>query len=341
MAAYRFTNVYRASDRVSQYLITRVLYDSDRSWTDTFVRVLIFKIFNRIDTWEYLQAAIGEISVTTLRGGGIEEAIAARASQHPVYSAAYIMPPPRKRLGPKSQRHIALVREMVSQGAHERIAEATTMSSAFNVLVSYDSIGPFLAYQFLVDLNYSRHLVFSEDEFVVAGPGARRGLRKCFADPGDYGVSDMLRWTMDAQETAFNDRGLAWTDLWGRALQLIDIQNLFCEVDKYSRVACPELSEFAPGQRIKQRYRPNPEPLTAWFPPKWGLNERIASPQWNLANQQNAHPLNNSEDVEFRHLRRFPGDVLDTSERQLERSPDDDNRDDGSTGRHPMADPLM
>ena len=36
------------------------------------------------------------------------------------------------------------------------------------------------------DLNYTTVLDLSEMEFVMPGPGARSGIRKCFADPGDY-----------------------------------------------------------------------------------------------------------------------------------------------------------
>ncbi len=275
IANHRFTNAYRASDRVSQYLITNVIYDADRSWIDTFARVLLFKVFNRVDTWCHLELCLGEISAKTLMTGRVDDVLEDRAIKSPIYSAAYIMPPPRNSTGAKFHRHLDLIRSMIRGGAHERIAEAQTMRGAFAILASYESIGPFLAYQFITDLNYSRHLRYSETEFVVPGPGALRGLRKCIADPGDYKPDEVIRWAMEAQETAFSDRGLEWTGLWGRSLQLIDIQNLFCEVDKYTRVAYPELSLLAPGKRIKQRYQPVPEPPTAWFPPKWGLNSAI------------------------------------------------------------------
>lgn len=277
IAAHRFTNAYRASDRVSQYLIQHVLYDSDRAWTDTFVRVLVFKIFNRIDTWVHLESTIGEVNAESLRRGTIDEALAGRASNSPVYSAAYIMPPPRSTTGAKFRRHLDLLRSMLRDGADQRVQHARTMRDAFAVLAAYESIGPFLAFQFLTDLNYSEHLHFSETEFIVAGPGALRGLRKCIADPGDLGTADVIRWVMDQQGEAFGDRGLQWLDLWGRPLQLIDIQNLFCEVDKYTRAAHPELSALAPGVRIKQRYSPTREAMTAWFPPKWGINDAIPS----------------------------------------------------------------
>jgi hypothetical protein len=275
LANNRFTNAYRASDRVSQYLITKVIYDTERSWIDTFARILVFKIFNRVDTWEHLEQAVGEVSAESLLGGQLDEALDKRATRVPIYSAAYIMPPPRNKSGPKFRRHLGLVRDMLLRGAHDRIAEAGSMADAYKVLIAYDSIGPFLSYQFLTDLNYSSHLEFAETEFVAPGPGALRGLRKCFADPGELSPEDLIRWVMDAQANAFDERQLDWMDLWGRDLQLIDIQNLFCEVDKYTREAHPELSRYAPGQRIKQRYQAVRTPLTAWFPPKWELNESI------------------------------------------------------------------
>lgn len=275
--AYRFTNAYRASDRVSQYLISHVIYDQERDWADTFARVLVFKIFNRVDTWEHLCASVGEVGVSTLLSGELDEALASVPPKRPIYNAAYIMPPPRSSTGAKFRRHLGLLRHMVHDHAHDRLQAASSMATAFDVLASYESIGPFLAYQFLIDLNYTAHLSFSEADYVVAGPGALRGIRKCFSDPGDLSPAEIIRWVTDQQHEAFDQRGLDWHDLWGRPLQLIDAQNLFCEVDKYTREARPELSELAPGSRIKQRYTPTAAPVTAWFPPKWGVNLSIPS----------------------------------------------------------------
>jgi len=277
ITAHRFTNAYRASDRVSQFLISEVQYNREWDWRDTFVRTLLFKIFNRIGTWRHISKHVGEPDWVSLRNRRVDRAVAKLAGQRPLYSAAYIMPPPRSAAGAKYERHLDLLRQMVSDGAHSEIQSARTMAAAFAVLRRYDSIGDFLAYQFVTDLNYSPHLSFSETEFVVPGPGACRGLRKCFSDPGTLSDRDLLRWTWERQESEFNTRSLRWHGLWGRRLQLIDVQNLFCELDKYTRVALPQLARHAPGKRIKQRYRPTPEPMTAWFPPKWGLNDTVAT----------------------------------------------------------------
>ncbi len=275
IAANRFTNAYRASDRVSQYLITHVQYSKEWEWLDTYVRTLIFKVFNRIDTWEHIVQQIGEPDWTALRDGHVEQAISSIAENRPIYSAAYIMPPPRSLSGPKYVRHLELVRRMVLDGAPGEVQSARSMADAYQVLLGYESIGSFLAYQYVTDLNYSPHLSFSESEFVVPGPGAIRGLRKCFSDSGGLPDQDLLRWTWERQEDEFGSRDLVWNGLWGRPLQLIDVQNLFCEVDKYTRIALPQLGRYAPGKKIKQRYRPSPEPLSAWFPPKWGIDTHL------------------------------------------------------------------
>jgi hypothetical protein len=75
----------------------------------------------------------------------------------------------------------------------------------------------------------------------------------------------------ERQNIEFETRGIGFKCLWGRLLQLIDCQNLFCEVDKYSRVAYPEVLGVSGRMKIKQKYRMHSLKLNVWYPPKWGL----------------------------------------------------------------------
>jgi hypothetical protein len=132
-------------------------------------------------------------------------------------------------------------------------------------------LGDFLAYQFVTDLNYSVICDFSETEFVVAGPGAKDGIRKCFPDlPMDL-ANEAIKAVCLAQNTEFTSRGLDFPTLWGRPLQLIDCQNLFCEVDKYARVAHPEVPGLSTRTRIKQVFRSAGAIPLPYYPPKWNL----------------------------------------------------------------------
>jgi hypothetical protein len=69
----------------------------------------------------------------------------------------------------------------------------------------------------------------------------------------------------------FERLGMKFQSLWGRSLQLIDCQNVFCEVSKYARVAHPEIAGESGRTRIKQKYTPRPAPIPQWYPPKWSL----------------------------------------------------------------------
>lgn len=274
LATYRFTNVYRATDRVSQYLISQVQYRGSQELSDLFFRTLLFKLFNRVQTWELLQREHGELipkpGFAERFGSSLEQAM---NQGHRIYSAAYIMPSGTSLFGyrKKHQTHLALLAMMLDQKIPQRLIECSSMRDAFLLLRSVPTFGDFLAYQYLIDLNYTDLLNFDEDDFVVPGPGARSGIRKCFASTGHFSEPDVIRWMVDHQDEEFAVRGLCFERLSGRRLKLIDCQNLFCEVDKYCRIYHPELAGKSERSRIKQQYRYTREPISIWLPPKWGM----------------------------------------------------------------------
>ena len=286
LATYKFTNAYRASDRVSQYLIRNVIYRDDlpKSPCEVFFRILLFKLFNKIETWELLEHKFGPTTFENYRFAAYDTVLV-RALQtgRRIYSAAYIMPPGRLAFGraAKHQNHLLLLERMMADRLAERLAQTRTMQEGFEKLRAYPTIGDFLAYQFITDINYSELTDFSEMDFVVPGPGARDGLHKCFVDPGGLNEPELIRWMADLQEQEFERLGLDFQSLWGRRLQLIDCQNLFCEVDKYARVAHPEIAGRTGRVRIKQKFVPTSEPIDFFYPPKWKLNDkiRVAAPQ--------------------------------------------------------------
>jgi len=273
IAVHRFTNAYRAADRVSQYLIHHVVYDGVQAVEEVFFRTLLFKLFNRIETWEQLTSKLGTLTWRQFdfeRYGRVLDAMIGRGER--VYSAAYIMPSPSFGSERKHRNHLRLLDHMMRDGAPRRIAQACSLPEVFEILRSYPSLGDFLAFQFTIDLNYSEIIDFSEMDFVVAGPGARDGIRKCFSDTAGLSESEVIRIVAERASAEFERLELPFQTLWGRPLQLIDCQNLFCEVDKYSRVVHPEFQGDSGRTRIKQRFTARPEPLPQWYPPKWGLN---------------------------------------------------------------------
>ena len=275
IARYKFTNAYRVADRVSQYLIRHVIYEGDSSVPEIFFRTILFKLFNKIETWELLKSKLGEISWESYSFDQFDTVLSsALASKARIYSAAYIMPSGNSAFGyrRKHRNHLKLLERMMEDDVPHWIAGAASMKQAFEILRSYPTIGDFLAYQFITDLNYSEICDFSEMEFVVPGPGALEGIHKCFSNLGGLSEADTIKLVTDRQEYEFERLGLGFSSLWGRRLQLIDCQNLFCEVSKYARVAHPEVKGVNSRSRIKQVYQASVKPLKFWFPPKWGIN---------------------------------------------------------------------
>lgn len=276
---HKFTNAYRASDRVSQYLIRHVIYEGDQSPEEVAFRILIFKLFNRIETWELLRRSLGNISYADFSVPRYDRVLAdAQDRGERIYSAAYIMPPARSAGTPRKHTgHLLLLKRMFHDELPLHLTDARSLRHAFELLRAYPMFGDFLAYQFVIDLNYSTVLNFSEMEFILPGPGARSGIRKCFDDLGGLSDADLIRLVTEQQAEEFARRGLRFETLWGRPLQLVDCQNLFCEVDKYARLAHPDVRDPAGRERIKQIYRRHPLPVSYWYPPKWDLNERVAA----------------------------------------------------------------
>ena len=276
---------------MSQYLIRHVAYNGSQSPEEVVFRVLLFKLFNRIGTWELLTKAFGSLTASDFSVDRYDRELTASFERgERIYSAAYIMPAASRDATRKHRTHLHLLQIMLDEALPERLTEAASMQEAFAALMDYRGIGAFLAYQLVTDLNYTNVLDFSEMDFVMAGPGARSGLRKCFSDPGDYNEEDLVRFVAERQEVEFASRDLAFEDLWGRPLQLIDCQNLFCEVDKYARVAHPDVEGIGQRTRIKQKFNPAADPVEVWFPPKWGLNDRLPTTQAVSGSLQSAFP---------------------------------------------------
>ncbi len=273
---YKFCNVFRAVDRISQYLIADVAYNATPdSIEDRLFQIVAFRLFSKAETWEHVQNHLGHApKVRNLGDGSFLKAIAsAREAGGPIYTAAFILCASNAFDRPtKHENHVELLRYMfVRERLGSRILEAKSLGDLFGLLKGFPLIGNFMAYQLAIDLNYSAHVTHSEDEFTCPGPGALRGMKKAFVHLGDYSHEDVIRWMVDRQEDEFRRLGLSFNGLRGRRLHLIDCQGLFCELDKYCREALPQLKSNR--SRIKARFTPVSTTFKLFLPPKWALSE--------------------------------------------------------------------
>ena len=235
----------------------------------------MFKIFNNIDTWEFLEAKLGPVNWFSANLNDINDALnERRARGERLYSPAYIMPAPKLGHAHKHSNHLKLVARMMEDRLPKKVETAASLRSVYELLLQYPGIGRFLAFQFTIDLNYSQLLPYQERDFVVAGPGAIDGIAKCFSDIGRRSPEEVIYEMFERQEISFAEESIKSPTLRGRRLQPVDCQNLFCEVSKYARVAHPEIEGVSGRSKIKQKYRQNARPLPRpKYPPRWNLDQ--------------------------------------------------------------------
>lgn len=272
LQTYKFTNSYRVLDRVTQTLVREVINPGSRSADDVFLRILLYKVFNRESTWRMISAELGEPRADNFSDqlSTLEDLLTeARCRGERIYSSAYIMPPVPGSAREKHRGHLAMLRSMLERGVPGAITKASSLKEVYLVLRAQAGLGDFLAFQFAIDLNYSDIIPFGEEEFVVAGPGARDGISKCFVNP-PLGQSAEIIMAVYRQQAEWFDRyNIAFDGLQCRPLMPIDIQNLFCEISKYARVAFPAVIGSSGRTKIKQNYRMSGPLPPVTLPRKW------------------------------------------------------------------------
>lgn len=284
---FSFTNVYRCLDRVSQYLLAHVIYNGKHyEPEDMFFRILIFKHFNKIETWELLEKKFGDIVYCgsdnldemadylddVVKGG------------ETLYNSAYIINCCFYQLPEYSwmqgmSKHRAHFRvfenEIFANGHIYDFLEADSFEALYGIFRSMKIYGDFTAQQYCIDLNYSPLFNFTENDFVVTGPGSLKGISWVFEGVRGkkYDYVGAMRWLQshfnELMEEFCNESGMRWNPLpWEPVPTLTNLQNCFCEISKFAKGLGVSFKK-GKNERIKRTYTPHGE-LSYVFPPKWG-----------------------------------------------------------------------
>lgn len=281
---HKFTNVYRAMDRVSQYLIREVIYDGVYyKKEDIFWRILLFKHFNRIETWEYLEDNLPRIDAT-VNIETLSELLNDRIeSGEKIYSNAYMLTASflkdeksrqKYGIGNSDRKHEAylklLWRNFFDEGVIFDIFGSESLGEMVYQFQGVPTIAKFLSMQYAIDMNYSTLFNFDENDYIVAGPGAERGIERTFDIVGKPDYVKIIKWVTKNLRQLLDDYGYKFSGLPNREPHLIDIQNCFCETDKYMRGLGIE-SEGVKRGRIKQVFHEPKQMNELFFPYKWNI----------------------------------------------------------------------
>ena len=273
---YRFCNVFRELDRVTQW-IGRNIQEPFADHPDLWMMLAIARYINWPPTLQWLMNR-GEtacpfsawpdrtgdnwpqhLKFTPEDLGNALDAYSATGAK--VYTGAYMI---RAESNTKAEWYSWTKQQYIARIVLGRLWEdRDLLSRAFSVpgqtlenawgffqASRYIGWGPFMAYQVVVDMRHSRYLRHAPDinTWAALGPGSRRGLNRLSGRPVDYplkqaqGLEEML--TLWGEQ----DR---WRAPWVPRIELSDIQNALCETDKIMRVRNGEgrpRSMYVPGR---------------------------------------------------------------------------------------------
>ena len=240
---YKFTNVYRQLDRVTE------------CWTDRWIRLLhsgskmtngdilfhlcMFRFFNWPETYDTLYFG--------MRRWNRDKAIALLKKRkeedfEKIFTGAYII----TGMGKKEPKYelIANALDYAYQNRNKlvkRIMKKRSMEAATEILQEIPTQGPFTSYEIVCDLRHTRILANAKDinSWANAGPGAKRGIHR------------LLTGKKEWEKGEKPDYNLVMRDLLVKALktglephvrkcewpfEMREIEHSLCEFDKMRRV---------------------------------------------------------------------------------------------------------
>ncbi len=237
---YRFCNLRRKDDRVSQWIINNVLSFQHMGFsTWSFLQ---FTALCRWINWPPTLAALleeGLWPVRKLNFDKIASFIEARSEK--TWTGAYMI-----RAAPKSQYGEITKGEFVCNKVvggmdevHGKLITALAsrrLERVWEVLYSIENWGPFMSQQVVADWTYTPLLDRAEDLYTWAapGPGSVRGYNRLLGLPLKQRAPDSEVWC--DQLRAWRADIIAVMGAEYNDLPLMDVSNALCETDKYLRV---------------------------------------------------------------------------------------------------------
>lgn len=271
----KFTNVRREDDRATKWVIDNVCLSDSLRLSDKIFNCILFRLYNK---WETCQLVMPiDLSLPHNQYGGFitygKQALKRKEESDPSYTfftSAFNTGGMKASAGRLTgeeyipARPLALMDWMYKEGIIHKVMKASSPREICDILMGVSGIGEFLSYQMFVDFTYIPEFQFSENEFTISGPGCSLGLSILFEDADGLTDEELLFWLRDNQDKVFGE-GFAknlMTDLpeHDRVMNVMSLENCFCEFSKYSR-ATDQLKEGkTPRARVKYNGTGKEEP---------------------------------------------------------------------------------
>ena len=244
---YRFTNVRREHDKESKWLIKNICNNENLNYKNKMLNIILFRLFNKSDTIKIFSLIdFDNLNVNEIKSKLIE--FHKKNENYVYFSNAFFTSGPKavsNKLFPNEKNMVIKIINLVNYYENSniitKINKTRNQKEVFEALKSLPGIGTFFAYQIFVDFTYMDEFPFSENEFVVAGPGCKKGLKLLFKNFDRMSYEEALFWFRDNQNKLFSKFGYDSDKLFidlpkeERYLNLMSLENSMCELSKYIR----------------------------------------------------------------------------------------------------------
>jgi len=226
---FKFCQVYREDDRTTRWFAAHIRRPLSTE-PEVIMATIIFRFFNLIETGRTLLEH--NLHLDWDREKAIEEV----GKQPKWVTGAYIVKTPNR------MNKVTGVAECVTHIWVERerlvssLEKMTTLQEAWEFLLQYPYIGPFVAYEIVTDLRHTYVLDEATDicSWANAGPGAMRGLNRLTGRPLGF-CKRSHDWNKEMQELYV----ICQEELrikYRMPFEMREVEGVLCEFDKYSRI---------------------------------------------------------------------------------------------------------
>jgi hypothetical protein len=248
MQTWRFCNVFREDDRVTEWIRKNAREPLHGNHPATVTAMVACRVFNRIRTLEILHL------YGILHKWDTRHAIQVLEGEHPIVGAAYVVKTPDG----MDKLHGCVMMVNAVYGSSNLIAEdihrENSLRYAWEAFQRYPCSGSFMADEIVSDLRHCDVLCRADDTttWSVPGPGACRGLSWLIAGNSEvlgYGGSLAKQYALPMmQELLEASRETThWPSNWP-AWEMREVEHWLCEYYKWVRVRYL-------GQRMKRRFQ--------------------------------------------------------------------------------------
>ena len=260
---FRFTNIRREHDKETKWLMKHITSNSKLSYEDKLVNCILFRLFNKHETAELINMPIKfSKHYEPEEYRPIFEAAKEEDPHRVFFTGAFNTGGLKRALkwylpeddptNSMEMRVMYFMQYLLDEGVTHYLTakDAETPEDVCNLLQGYMGIGEFLAYQMFVDMTYIDLFPFSENEYTIAGPGAKLGLKFLFSDTGQLTSEELIFWLRDnwnalnQYNTQNGNKHTAYPKIFmkdlseeDRVMNVMSLENCMCEFSKYYKTA--------------------------------------------------------------------------------------------------------